>query len=774
MRPIRLSFLISLLTATSLYSQNTTYLNGTVTDSLTRESMESVSVFLVEDGSGIYTNDDGQFRIGTTVPWPVTLRFSYVGYETATLRVENEDQASDIRIVMQPKGEQITEIVVQANSMRERFNSTNTSTESIDAREAQVLPALFGEVDIMKIIQLKPGISSGSEGSSSLFVRGGGGDQNLVLLDGVNIYNPSHLFGFFSTFNNDALESVEVFKGGFPAEYGGRLSSVIDVSSKPANENKLTGAGGIGIISSRLTLEGPIVKDKVNFMISGRRTYFDLFTEMVNKARDDDPDFTNIPRYRFYDLNGKLTARLSPKDQLSVSGYMGADIFGFQTTGLNADFDWGNQAGSLNWRHAYSDRLFFNTSVFLTNYEYNIANNAGEFDFNLGSRINNLGARWDLTFNPANSHFFKGGVQWIQHKFKIGRFKAESVSDNVEFSSGSNPEGQEWAAYLRDEFSPLDWLKVNLGVRYSGFKTNGQLYHNIEPRLAMNANLSDRFNLKASYTRMNQYIHLVASNGLSLPTDIWFPTTDHVKPQISDQYVIGLNYLIGPSLLLTNEYYYKTLQNQIELKDHSQIFINDDIEREFTFGEGDAYGTEIGLEKNAGKWTGWIGYTLAWVNRGNFKDIEGGAWFPPRHDRRHDLSLVATYEFNDRWTVSTSFVYGSGDKTWLPSGRFHLQDLDRYNNNYIVPIYGKRNSTTMPAYHRMDLSIVRSWETKWGSQNLNLSIYNLYNRRNPYFLYLDSELEYLPDSNLEVPVKVTARQVSLFPIIPSISWNFNF
>ena len=738
--------------------------------------MESVSVFVLEDGPGSYTNEDGRYSIEISEQLPVYIRFSYVGYDPKTLRINTNKQTQEIAVVLSPKGEEITEIVVQANSMRERFQSTNTSVESIDAREAQVLPALFGEVDIIKTLQLKPGISSGSEGSSSLFVRGGSGDQNLVLFDGVNIYNPSHLFGFFSTFNNDALSNVDVFKGGFPAEYGGRLSSVIDVASKKPGNNKISGSGGIGIISSRLTLEGPVVKDKVHFLVSGRRTYIDLFTEMVNKSRADVSDFTPIPRYRFYDLNGKLTARLSDKDMVTFSGYMGADIFGFRTDLISADFDWGNRAGSLNWNHAYSDRLYFNTAVFFTNYKYNISNKAGEFDFNLGSHINDLGARWDLSYDHPGGHFMKAGVHWMQHKFKIGRFQAESVTDNVEFSSGSNPQGHELAAYIRDEFSPWNRIKLNLGLRYSGFAAKGQFYHNVEPRVAVSASLNDRLNLKSSYARMNQYIHLVTNNGVSLPTDVWFPTSNRVKPQTSDQYVIGLNYLIGPSLLLTNEYYYKSFQNQIELKDFSQIFVNDDMESEFTFGDGEAYGTEIGLEKKSGKWTGWIGYTLAWAERGNFTDIEGGDWFPPQFDRRHDLSVVSSYRFNDQWTVSATFVYGSGDKAWLPAGRFYLQDIDQHHNFAVVPIYGKRNSITMPAYHRMDLSVVRTWKASWGSHNLSLSIYNLYDRRNPYFLYLDSELVDLiegPD-HLEVPVKVTAKQVSLFPILPSISWNFKF
>ncbi len=771
---IQLIFLVLMWTAMTLYSQDTTQLTGKIIDSLSGEALESVAVQVLETGSGTYTDVQGHFQIIPDQSLPVTLRFSYVGYNPKSIRITSFME--DIQVMLSPTAEQLTEVVVQANSFRERFNSTNTSVETIEARQAEVLPALFGEVDIIKTLQLKPGISSGSEGSSSLFVRGGSGDQNLVLFDRVNIYNPSHLFGFFSTFNNDALSSVDVFKGGFPAEYGGRLSSVLDITTRQPGNDKLSGSGGIGIISSRLTLDGPIVKDKINFLISGRRTYIDIFTELFNKTQADNEEFTPIPRYRFYDLNGKLTANLSDRDKLTFNGYLGADVFGFNADFISADFDWGNRAGSLNWNHAFNDRLYFNTTAFFSRYKYHIANESGEFGFRLGSEIEDLGARWDLTFNHPQGQFIKAGIQWIQHKFTIGSFKIASEADDVEFSAGSSPEGQEFAAYLRDEFSPWKPIKLNIGVRYSGFLTRGHWYHNVEPRVSFAATINDRWNLKSSYARMNQYIHLVTSSGVSLPTDIWFPTTERVKPQVSDQYVIGFNYLISPSILLTNEYYYKNFQNQIELKDHSQIFVNDDFENEFTFGDGEAWGTEIGLEKQMGKWTGWIGYTLAWVQRGNFKDIDGGAWFPPQFDRRHDLSVVSSYRFNDKWTISTTFVYGSGDKAWLPAGRFYLQDIDAYNNFPVVPIYQERNTITMPPYHRMDLSVVRSWKTNWGEHNLSLSIYNLYDRRNPYFIYLDTELEDVIDGpqNLDIPIRVSARQVSLFPVLPSISWNFKF
>lgn len=771
----RLLSILIFFSGISLHAQNEYLITGTVIDSTTRTPLEAVSIFVPEIGSGTYTGIDGGFIL-ESYTLPIIIRISYVGYSTRTIEINHEKDGHDIVIPLIPQGERINEIVVQSNSARERFASTNTSVENIDARVAEVLPALFGEVDIIKTLQLKPGISSGSEGSSSLFVRGGNGDQNLVMFDGVTIYNPSHLFGFFSTFNNDALSSVEVYKGGFPAEYGGRLSSVIDVESKKPGSNKISGTGGIGLISSRLTLEGPLISKNVQFLISGRRTYIDLFTEMVNNAKSDDSEFTPIPRYRFYDLNGKINARISPKDVLTFSGYMGADIFGFKTDLISADFDWGNRAASLSWNRAITQRWFFTTSIFTSNYEYNIINQTGEFDFNLGSHISDWGARWDMTYEQPGGHFIKGGLVWTKHRFKIGRFQAESTGDNVEFSSGSNPMGDEFAAYIRDQFSPWDKLTLNLGLRYSGFAAAQRMFHNLEPRAAMTLELSDKWNVKTSYSRMNQYIHLVANNGISLPTDIWFPTTDRVKPQVSDQYVFGVNFLLGPSTLITNEYYYKKFSNQIELKDHTQIFVNENIESEFTFGAGEAYGTEWSIEKKAGIWTGWIGYTLAWVQRGRFNDIENGAWFPPQFDRRHDLSVVSSFQFNEKWTISATFVYGSGDKAWLPAGRFFLQDIDAHHNFAIVPIYGKRNTITMPAYHRMDLSIVRSWNANWGSHNLALSVYNVYDRRNPYFLYLDSELYHITDAprNLEVPVKVTAKQVSLFPILPSISWNFNF
>lgn len=775
-------FRFTLLTCLFIFSsmgmeaQNPVSISGIVRDSITDDPLEAVTVAVDGSAQGSYTDENGYFELSVDQEPPILLHISYVGYRPKEVRIEDEDQGRNLRIAMYSSAEELTEVIVQASSLREKFHSSNTSVESIDARDAQIIPALFGEVDIIKTLQLKPGILSGSEGNSNLYVRGGNSDQNLVLLDGINIYNPSHLFGFFSTFNNDALHSVDIYKGGFPAKYGGRLSSVIDVQTKTPNNKKLSGAGGLGLISSRLLLEGPLFSENVSFLISGRRTYVDVFTEMVNKSKRDNENYNPIPQYRFYDLNGKLTARLSPSDMLTFSGYMGADVFGFNNELFHLDFDWGNRAGSVEWSHSFSKRLFSKKTLFATDYNYLIVSDMEDFHFDLGSRIRDRGFRWDLTYDSPGGHFIQAGAQWVHHQFRLGRIKAGSITDDYDFSSGTDPAGQEWSLFAGDQFSPIESLKLNLGLRYSGFYSNSRTYHRLEPRIALNAILSDRWSFKSSYARMSQFVHLVSNTGFSLPTDLWYPTTEKVKPQSSDQVVLGLNYLINSSLMLTNEYYYKSMDHQIELKDHAQIFSNDNLEDEFTFGRGYAYGTELGIEKTTGALTGWIGYTLAWVRRGDFEDLEGGRYFPPRYDRRHDVSIVSTYALNDKWSFSATFVYGTGDKAWLPAGRIYLQDIDRLNSFPVVPVYQERNTVTLPGYHRMDLSIVRSFEASWGSHDLNLSFYNLYNRRNPYFLYLDAEMKNLLENGdkLEVPVNMTARQVSLFPILPSISWNFKF
>lgn len=775
-------FRFTLLTCLFIFSsmgmeaQNPVSISGIVRDSITDDPLEAVTVAVDGSAQGSYTDENGYFELSVDQEPPILLHISYVGYRPKEVRIEDEDQGRDLRIAMYSSAEELTEVIVQASSLREKFHSSNTSVESIDARDAQIIPALFGEVDIIKTLQLKPGILSGSEGNSNLYVRGGNSDQNLVLLDGINIYNPSHLFGFFSTFNNDALHSVDIYKGGFPAKYGGRLSSVIDVQTKTPNNKKLSGAGGLGLISSRLLLEGPLFSENVSFLISGRRTYVDVFTEMVNKSKRDNENYNPIPQYRFYDLNGKLTARLSPSDMLTFSGYMGADVFAFKNELFHLDFDWGNRAGSVEWSHSFSKRLFSKKTLFATDYNYLIVSDMEDFHFDLGSRIRDRGFRWDLTYDSPGGHFIQAGAQWVHHQFRLGRIKAGSITDDYDFSSGTDPAGQEWSLFAGDQFSPIESLKLNLGLRYSGFYSNSRTYHRLEPRIALNAMLSDRWSFKSSYARMSQFVHLVSNTGFSLPTDLWYPTTEKVKPQSADQVVLGLNYLINSSLMLTNEYYYKSMDHQIELKDHAQIFSNDNLEDEFTFGRGYAYGTELGIEKTTGALTGWIGYTLAWVRRGDFEDLEGGRYFPPRYDRRHDVSIVSTYALNDKWSFSATFVYGTGDKAWLPAGRIYLQDIDRLNSFPVVPVYQERNTVTLPGYHRMDLSIVRSFEASWGSHDLNLSFYNLYNRRNPYFLYLDAEMKNLLENGdkLEVPVNMTARQVSLFPILPSISWNFKF
>jgi hypothetical protein len=772
--------LIVLLFANFSFAQKAT-ISGTVSDSENGETLIGAFVEEMYTGKGTTTNEYGFYSLSFDKGGPVNLEFTYVGFEAKTIQFElRRDTVINIEL---GSGVLLNEVVVKSESFREQLNSTEMSVETLTPKEAKVIPALFGEVDIIKTIQLKPGISSGSEGSSGLYVRGGGNDQNLIALDEALVYNANHLFGFFSTFNADAIKDVKIYKGGFPAQYGGRLSSVIDVKLKEGNQKKFAGSGGIGLISSRLTLEGPIIKDKSSFMVSGRRTYVDLITRQINRANDGNEDFNPIPDYYFYDLNAKVNYTLSDKDRLFLSGYFGRDVFGFDGDFFDFDFDWGNATGTARWNHVFNARLFANTTFTYSDYQYNIANRVTGFSFDLGSQVRDANLKTDFYYALNDKHTIRFGAQGTYHAFTVGRLKAGSDDGEISFSAGEDFDGTEMAVYGSDEIVFNERLKVNAGLRLSGFVNDGEFFYGIEPRLSSKYSLNERLSLKGSYARMYQYVHLVSNSAIALPTDIWYPSTELVRPQVSDQIAVGGSFQLAPDILLTNEYFYKWLDNQVDFKDHAQLFANDQLEQEFAFGDGYAYGMEVGIEKTEGRLTGWIGYTLSYIRRGNFTLAQGGQimdgrYFPPRHDRRHDLSVVGIYELNKRLTLTGSFVYGSGDISWLPSGRFFFQDVDGANSFPAVPVYGDRNSFRLPAYHRLDLGMVIRFFPKWGESNLTISVYNAYDRRNPYLLFLEPEFEDVlgPEGNVvgEALVGVAAKQVSLFPVLPSLTWNFEF
>lgn len=770
---------ILLITGTSISGQTAqtpkvTFF-GTLTDGETGETLIGAKVEVESYNKATVTNEYGFYSLTVPAGDSVILSASYIGMAIIQFKLPAENDLK-WNIALMPGSVTLNEVTITADPLRDKLQSTQMSVEQISAKTSKVLPALFGEVDIIKTLQLKAGVSSGSEGSTGLYVRGGGGDQNLILLDEATVYNANHLFGFFSTFNSDAVKDVRLFKGGFPSQYGGRLSSVIDVRMKDGNNKKFSGSGGIGLITSRLTLEGPIGNENTSFVISGRRTYVDLITNAINKSQEDDPEFNKIPGYNFYDLNAKINTRLGEKDRIFLSGYFGKDNFALKDSTLDLGFSWGNATLTARWNHIFNNKLFANTSFIFSDYNYNIQNEISGFSFSLGSKIRNYAGKMDLAYNPNSRHAIKMGLATTYYDFTVGRLKAGSDDGSISFSSGIDRTGMEYGIYISDEFEIVKKLKANAGLRLSAWSSDKFFDLGLEPRLALLYELNPRFSIKGGYARMKQYVHLVSNSGVSLPTDVWYPSTKIVDPQRSDQVSAGFSYMIGKGLLLTNEYYYKWLKNQVDFRDGANLFLNNEIEQEFEFGKGYAYGTEVSLEKDFGALTGWIAYTLAYVKRGEFPGIMDGRYFSPRYDRRHDIKVVATYKFNRRWTASATWVYGSGDLAWLPGGRAVFQDIQGGSFNPVTPIYGDRNTFRLPAYHRGDISIIYYMFPKWGESNLSLSIYNVYDRRNPYFLTLETEYKTFVQDGVEVkiPEKISARQVSLFPILPSITWNFNF
>ncbi len=758
-------------------------LSGYVRDSANGESIIACTIYIKEAAQGAQSNNYGFYSV-TVPPGLYTVIYSFVGYaqlvKTIDLRDGNKTFNAELRPTTTLKEVEVT------GRKDEHVKNTEMGTITLSMAKIKTLPVLFGEVDVLKTLQLLPGVQSAGEGSAGFYVRGGGPDQNLVLLDDATVYNTGHLFGFFSVFNSDAIKDVTLIKGGAPANYGGRLSSVVDVTMKEGNMKDYHAEGGIGIIASRLTLQGPIKKDKGSFMIAGRRTYIDVLARPFVKA-------LKTSGYYFYDLNLKANYKLGDKDRLYLSGYMGVDKFKFQNSRgtFKADIPWGNKTATLRWNHQFNDKLFMNTTAVYN--DYNFASNftQASFGVKIASGIKDYNIKTDLDYYPGNHHHFKAGVAYTYHKFIPNQLSGHVDTIQLDPNNAFIKYGHETGIYILDDFEATSWLRINAGLRYSMFAQAGpytryaydangnatdsatygggdivKSYGGLEPRCNLRFELSDRSSLKTSVSRTYQYLHMVSNNGSTLPTDVWVPSTYNVRPQVAWQYSAGyFQNFLDNKLETSVEIYYKEMQNQIQYKDGFVPNTLEDPERSYTFGRGTAYGAEFFINKTQGKFTGWIGYTLSWTLQ-KFPMLNNGETFPAKYDRRHDISIVGSYVFNKKWTVSGVFVYGSGNAITLPTSYYFI-------NGQIVQEYSKLNAYRLPAYHRLDLSATytpqrskpRKWQGSW-----TFSVYNAYNRKNPYFLYVDNSGTTGGTGGITMKV----MQVYILPILPSITYNFKF
>ena len=779
---LRNLFTILFLFCTTIsFAQVRFTISGKVSNQETGEDLIGANVTINNGQTGTGTNEYGYFSL--TLPKDsVTVVVSYIGLQAQRYRFYlDKDTVFNVELSSDALTE---EVIVIASSNTEKVNSTQMGVEELSGKEIKEIPVVFGEADVLKVMQLKPGVKNGGEGTAGLFVRGGNPDQNLFILDEAPVYNPTHLFGIFSTFNADAISNVKLYKAGFPAEYGSKLSSVIDVRMREGNKKRFSVAGGIGIISSRIMLEGPIVKDKSSFLISGRRTYVDLITGIINKVNEKKPNFNKIPDYSFHDFNAKFNVVLSEKDRLYVSAYYGRDFFIFKDQDLSINFNWGNIASTIRWNRMLTPKLFMNNSITFSDYVYKIKNTFDEFSVKLGSGIRDVNLKSDYSWSPSPKHSIKYGIHGTYHYFSVNRFDAGN-GDDIQFEAGQDYHGGELAGYFADDWKVSDRFSMNYGLRLSGFY-NEKAFGGIEPRLSMKYNVKENFSLKASYTRMYQYIHLVASSGASLPTDVWYPSNPRVKPQSSDMISIGGAYALGRDFFFSVEGYYKWLYGQVEFRDGAQLFVNDALDNEFVFGTGDTYGTEIYLEKKNGPFRGWIGYTLSWAMR-EFPDIMDGSPFPSSSDRRHDVSVVGTLDLKDLLpevkflqklpiTFSLAWVYSTGKAYSLPEQRMLITDIAGQNPFRFVPVYSQRNAYRLPAYHRLDFgAVIKLFQKKKFKSDITLSVYNLYNRYNVFFIYITPEYAAgTEDDPLRVPERFQAKAVTLLPIIPTLTWNFEF
>ena len=768
--------------------KNKRTISGHIKDAETGEDLIGATIYIEELKSGTVSNVYGFYSIRLD-QGSYTIKFSYIGYTPSIHKIELKEDIN-LDLELEPHGEQLQEVEIIAEAPDRNVKDAEMSVLKLDSKTIRQIPSLFGEVDIIKALLLLPGVQTAAEGSSGFVVRGGSTDQNLVLLDEAPVYNAGHMLGFFSVFNNDAIKDVKLYKGDIPARYGGRLSSVLDVRMKDGNSKKFSGSGGIGLISSRLTLEGPIVKDKTSFLISGRRTYADLFLFLAS-----DEDLKNSKLY-FYDLNAKVNHTFNENNRLYMSGYFGRDVFKNPFAGMRL----GNATGTLRWNHLFSQQLFSNFSFIYSKYKYQLEtasdDDANSFIWN--SDLEDFGLKGDLTYYLNNNNTMRFGISSTYHTFNPG--VASGKGDNSLFDEWVVPKNHaiESAIYLSNEQKIGPRVILKYGIRISNFANigpgtiynydenfeaidstvypGGEIYHShwgVEPRLGVNYLLNETSSVKASYARTNQYIQVAQNSTAGTPLDIWFPASPNVRPQIADQVALGYFRNFKSNLIEASvEGYYKWMRHAIDFKDHAELLLNPELEGELRFGDAWSYGIESMVRLNGlplvnGKVSGWISYTWSRTWR-NFADINNGDKYPSPYDRPHDISIVGNWDITPRWTVAATWVYATGQPVTFPTGRAVIGGV-------ILPIYSDRNEYRMEDYHRLDLSATlhgkekpgRKWQHSW-----TVALYNAYNRHNTWAINFTQEASSPGDPN--AGYETYAEKTYLFGIIPSITFNFKF
>ena len=783
--------IFTLLFPLFLFSQKFT-ISGYISDKSTGEKLINASVYDANSLKGTTSNEYGFFSL-TLPEGNVKLTISYVGFKTIQKDIFlNSNQTFNYSL---NSTIELSEVVIIGEKSDNIIENTQLGVIEIPLQKLKSLPVLFGEVDLIKTIQLLPGVQSGGEGTSGLYVRGGGPDQNLILLDGVPVYNADHLFGFFSVFNSDAIKNVTLIKGGFPARYGGRLSSVLDIRMKEGNNQQVMAEYSIGLISSKLTIEAPIIKNKSSFIISGRRTYIDILTQPLIRMATKNQGVKLTAGYYFYDLNAKINYNFSDKSHLFLSSYMGNDKAYMKskyeylfdetkyTENVKINLGWGNITSALRWNYKINDKLFSNTTLTYSRYKFLVSQERGlteennnskiENDINIQffSGINDVAGKIDFDYIPNPNHYIRFGANDTYHTFNpgINSWKATNIID----TTFGNPKiyGNEWYAYIEDDVKIGARLKTNVGLHYSGFFVKEKYYHSIQPRLSARFIMNENWSLKGAYTNMVQYIHLLTTAKIGLPTDLWLPVTENIPPQKSNQFALASVHTIK-KIEVSIEGYYKTMHNLIEYKEGAGLFSENTIwQDKVEVGKGLAYGMEFLIRKNFGKTSGWIGYTLSWSTR-QFDALNFGKPFPYRYDRRNDIGIAVTQKINDHIDVGMVWVFGTGNAVSLATEKYNSNinnsgfDYGGYEQTYYDQIehFESRNSYRMPSYHRLDLSINLTKEKKRGTRTISFGIYNVYNRKNPFFLNFENDTY-----GNKILVKY-----SLFPLIPSFSYSFKF